>query len=176
MRALHTKLDCYGGFVIRFRQAARSFRSSLQRLRRASPGSEEINRPLLVIAKNSRPNWSGLRLKVIRRDRFRCRGCDRPGDEVTLEIHQIQPGASDVAGVLALCPNCRELANARGLSGIHIPDFLRQLWCHLHHSVPRTDPTLTLLESTVEDVLLQQCRERLLGETPYQTLRHRISD
>jgi hypothetical protein len=127
-------------FVIRFRQSARSFRSSLHRLWRASPSYAEINRPFLVIDKDRRSKWSGRRLKVIRRDRYRCRGCDRRGDEVTLEIHQIQSGASDVAGMLALCPNCRELANALGLCGVHIPDFLRQLWCHLHHSVSGTDP------------------------------------
>ena len=71
-------------------------------------------------------------MKIVRRDRYRCRGCDRRGDEVTLEIHQIRPGASDMSGMLALCPRCRQLARAFQLSGDHIPDFLLQLSRHLH--------------------------------------------
>ncbi len=120
-------------FTIRLRQAVQMFRF-LPQLRLAS----QCNR--LGPAIDSQVNWSGQRMKVVRRDRYRCRGCDRRGDEVTLEIHEICPGASDIAGMLALCPNCRELANAFHLSGAHIPDFLRQLWRHLHHSTSNMGP------------------------------------
>ncbi len=72
-------------------------------------------------------------MKIVRRDRYRCRGCDRKGDEVTLEIHQIFPGASEVSEMLALCTNCRAVASAFQLAGTDVPDLLRQLWRHLHH-------------------------------------------
>lgn len=150
-------------FTIRFRQAAQMF-GLLQRLRRGSQGK----RPSLVI--DSPLSWSGQRMKVVRRDRYRCRGCDRRGDEVTLEIHQICPGASDIAGMLALCPNCRELANTFQLSGDHIPDFLRHLWRHLHHSTPNASPTRTIAEGVGAEVLSQQSQDRSRNEVPYQTL------
>jgi hypothetical protein len=154
--------------AIWFRQAFRRFRLYLQRLSLDSPRFEKSNRLLLIVSKDHQPNWSGQRLKIIRRDRHRCRGCDRTGEEVVLEIHQIQPGASDPTEMVALCPNCRNLASVLGLTGTHIPDFLRLLWRHLHHSTPTTSPQ-PLLESSVGS------RDRSLGETAYQTLRHKIS-
>ncbi len=155
-------------FTIRFRQAAQMLRL-FERLRLGS----QCNRPNPAI--DSRLNWSGQRMKVVRRDRYRCRGCDRRGDEVTLEIHQICPGASDMAGMLALCPNCRELANAFQLSGDHIPDFLRQLWRHLHHSVPQRGKVQVLAKDAVAGVPLQQSQGSFRNETPYQALRHGTS-
>ncbi len=154
-------------FPIRLRQAVQMFRF-LPQLRLAS----QCNRPSPAI--DNRVSWSGRRMKVVRRDRYRCRGCDRRGDEVTLEIHQICPGASDTAGMLALCPNCLELANAFQLSGAHIPDFLRQLWRHLHHSVPNMGPTRSHAEGAVAEVQLQQF-QGFRNETTYQTLRHGTS-
>jgi hypothetical protein len=152
-------------FTIRFRQAAQMF-GLLQRLRLGSQG----NRSSLVI--DSPLSRSGQRMKVVRRDRYRCRGCDRRGDEVTLEIHQICPGASEIAGMLALCPNCRELANAFQLSAAHIPDFLRQLWRQLHHS---TGPIQTITAGAVAEVSSQPSQDRFRNEMPYQTLRHGTS-
>ncbi len=112
-------------FTIRFQQTAQIFRS-LQRPRLGS----ECNQPRLVI--DSPRSWSEQRMKIVRRDRYRCRGCDRRGDEITLEIHRICPGACGIAGMLALCPRCRQLAKAFQLSGDHIPDFLHQLSRHRH--------------------------------------------
>lgn len=142
-------------FVNRFRHSAQTLRSSLLRLRRTPLPSEERNRPFLVAGKYRRTNWSGQRLKVVRRDRYRCRGCDRKGDEVTLDIHLIHPGASSIDGMLSLCPNCRELANTLKLSADHIPDFLRQLWRPLH-SVPKVASIQAPSENIVGNAYLQQ--------------------
>ena len=155
-------------FTIRLRQAVQMFRF-LQRPRLDS----HCDRSGLVI--DSPLSWSGQRMKVVRRDRYRCRSCDRRGDEVTLEIHQICPGASDITGMLTLCPNCRELANAFQLSGTHIPDFLRQLWRHLHHSTPNMGPLQTITAGADTEVLSQQSQDRFRNEMPYQTLRHGTS-
>lgn len=155
-------------FTIRLREVSQMFRF-LQRLGLSS----QCNRPALLT--DSRLSWSVQRMKVVRRDRYRCRGCDRRGDEVTLEIHQICPGASDISAMLALCPNCRELANAFHLSGAHVPDFLRQLWRHLHHSTSNAGPTQTTAEGAGGEVSSQPSQDRFRNEMPYQTLRHGTS-
>jgi hypothetical protein len=114
-------------------------------------------------------------LKVVRRDRYRCRGCDRKGDEVTLDIHLIYPGATGIDAMLSLCPNCQETANALKLSSHHIPDFLRQLWRPLHHTGARISPHRELVESIPVDSLLQQPKKQALRETRYQPLRQTMS-
>jgi hypothetical protein len=69
---------------------------------------------------------------------------------MSLGVHPIQPELLDVAEMLALCPNCQGLANAIGLSGIDIPDFLRQLWPHLYHSSSRR----IISENAIDDIRL----------------------
>ena len=51
---------------------------------------------------------------------------------MTLKIHQIRPGASQVEDFLTLCASCRVLARNLELQGLAIPDFLRLLWRDLH--------------------------------------------
>jgi hypothetical protein len=116
--------------AIRFRQAAHSVHLSVQELLVASRSRASCDVRSAIC---SRQRW-----QVVRRDHSRCRGCDRKGDEVTLEIHPIGPGVSEIDGLLALCPSCRALANAFQLESSNITDFLRQLWRHLHHSTPET--------------------------------------
>jgi 5-methylcytosine-specific restriction endonuclease McrA len=58
----------------------------------------------------ARMNASKLRLEVLRRDRYRCRNCNRMGDEITLEVRQICPRASTIEEMLTLCVHCRSLA------------------------------------------------------------------
>jgi hypothetical protein len=116
--------------AIRFRQTAHSVHLSVRRLLVASHSRDSCDVRSTIC---SRQRW-----QVVRRDHSRCRGCDRKGDEVTLEVHPIGPGASEIDGLLALCPSCRALANAFQLKGANITDFLRQLWRHLHHSAPET--------------------------------------
>jgi hypothetical protein len=128
--SLHSPgLYCYRNCV-QVRDMTRSFISFLHRLW----GFAQINRQVVTVRKEGRSNGQQQKLKIIRRDRYRCRGCDKRGDERSLRVHPIQPELLDAAGMLALCPNCQGLANANGLTGIDIPDFLRHLWRHLYHS------------------------------------------
>jgi hypothetical protein len=157
------------GFIVRFRLAVRVFALVQQRpsrslchLASAMPG---------VVTANSM-SWTRLRMKVVRRDRYRCRGCDRRGDEVTLEVHRIYPDASDIDGMLALCTNCRELAKTFHLRSDHIPDFLRQLWFHLHHSAHGLAPSrVPTLDSAIPRPM-RQSQENVRSEMSYQALRH----
>lgn len=72
-------------------------------------------------------------MRALRRDHSRCRGCDTKGDEITLYIHLIEPGAHDLDSIVTLCVQCEHLANEMRLQSANIPDFLQQLWCYLHH-------------------------------------------
>jgi hypothetical protein len=76
--------------------------------------------------------WSRLRMRTLRRDRSRCRGCDVKGDEITLRVHSIRSGMSHPDALLTLCIKCLDLATEKRLQGVTIPDFLRHLWRHLH--------------------------------------------
>jgi hypothetical protein len=116
--------------AIQVKDMARSFFSFLHRLWRLS----QIDRQVVAVSKDGQSDWQQQKLTIIRRDRYRCRGCDKREAEVSLGVHPIQPELSNAAGMLALCPNCRGLANTLGLSGTDIPDFLRQLWRHIYHS------------------------------------------
>jgi hypothetical protein len=73
-----------------------------------------------------------IRLRILRRDRYRCRGCDKSGDEITLTLHQIQPETSTLEEVLTLCTRCQDLAAQRNLNANYVSEFLRQLWCQLY--------------------------------------------
>jgi hypothetical protein len=91
--------------------------------------------PFLVESKQAPRVWLRMRFRVLHRDRYRCRGCDKKAEEVTLKIHHIRPGSSQVEDVLTLCLSCRALARNLELKGVDIPDFLRYLWRHLHRRV-----------------------------------------
>jgi len=54
-------------------------------------------------------NPSRMRLQVLRRDRYRCRSCNRVGDEITLEVLPIWPRASTIEEMLTLCVHCKKL-------------------------------------------------------------------
>lgn len=128
-RFISPGLYCYRNGV-QVRNMTRSFISFLHRLW----GFAQIDWQVVTVRKEGRSNGQQQKLKIIRRDRYRCRGCDKRGDERSLRVHPIRPELQNGAGMLALCPNCRELASANGLDGIDIPDFLRHLWRHLYHS------------------------------------------
>jgi hypothetical protein len=72
-------------------------------------------------------------MRALRRDHSRCRGCDRKGDEITLYIHLIEAGGHDLDAMVTLCTQCEQLASELKLQSASIPDFLQQLWRHLHH-------------------------------------------
>jgi hypothetical protein len=157
------------GLIVRFRLAVRVF-ALLQQWRSRSLVHLASTRPCVVTANST--SSTRLRMKVVRQDRYRCRGCDRKGDEVTLEVHRIHPDASDIDGMLALCTNCRELADTFHLSSDGIPDFLRRLWFHLHHSAHKLPPSrVPALDSAVERPS-RQSQENVHSEMSYQALRH----
>lgn len=94
-----------------------------------------LDRPFIVEPKENPRTWIRMRLRILHRDRYRCRGCDKKAREVTLRIHQIRPGVSPPEDALTLCIGCRSLAKHLELKAIDIPDFLRSLWRHLHRTV-----------------------------------------
>jgi hypothetical protein len=94
---------------------------------------QQSRRPILIGRKELQSDWPRLRMRVLRRDRSRCRGCDKKGDEVTLCIHLIRPDASGMDAMVTLCRKCSDLAIENGLESDVIPHFLRHLCCHLYH-------------------------------------------
>ena len=101
--------------------------------------SDLVLEPTPIRGRNVTRRWSRLRMRVLCRDHFRCRGCDRKGDEITICIHLIESGGCDLDAMLTLCTQCEHLANEMKLQGASIPDFLRLLWRHLHHPEPELE-------------------------------------
>ncbi len=83
---------------------------------------------------------SKTRLCVLRRDHYRCRGCDTKGDEVTLNIHQIQSETSNIEEKLTLCARCQDIVQRLNLRADRIPEFLQQLWCQLYPALQTEYP------------------------------------
>ncbi len=100
---------------------------------------------------SSAPTWqqttspSKLRIRVLRRDRYRCRGCDRKRDEITLCVYRINSHVLDADGCLALCSDCEVVAKSLAVEAESIPDLLRVLWLRLHES--RNNPALLPLSA-----------------------------
>lgn len=82
--------------------------------------------------RNAQQRWARLKVRVLRRDRFRCRCCDRKGDEITLAVRSVRAGKVDQNCLLTLCVNCERIARGLGIASDSIPEFLRQLWYHLY--------------------------------------------
>lgn len=78
--------------------------------------------------------WTMLRMSVVRRDRYRCRGCDKTGDEITLRVFPMRGDLSLAKEMITLCTRCHGVVIDTGLTANGIPDFLRQLWYFLHHA------------------------------------------
>ena len=85
----------------------------------------------------ARPNPSKLRLQVLRRDRYRCRNCNRMGDEITLEVSKIRPCAATIEEMLTLCVHCRDLAEQRDITAGNIHGFLELLRDRISSAVAR---------------------------------------
>lgn len=100
--------------------------------RRSSRGQQSLH-PILIGRKDLQSDWPRLRMFVLCRDRSRCRGCDRNGDEVTLCIHLIRHDASGRDAALTLCVKCSDLAIEKNVKGDTIPEFLRLLWRNIYH-------------------------------------------
>jgi hypothetical protein len=100
--------------------------------RRSTRGQQSLH-PILIGRRDLQSDWPRLRMFVLYRDRSRCRGCDRKGDEVTLCIHLIRQDASGRDAALTLCVKCSDLAIEKDVKGNTIPEFLRLLWWHIYH-------------------------------------------
>jgi hypothetical protein len=78
--------------------------------------------------------WSKLRIRVLRRDHYRCRACDTKGDEITLLIYCVHPDVISMDGFLTLCFSCKTAAKFHAIEVQNIPQFLQVLWRHLHNA------------------------------------------
>jgi hypothetical protein len=116
-------------FSVLLGQVARRLRSTPYWSQSRSWFDRDIDRLASVEAKESPHNWLRIQTKVLRRDRYRCRRCDKKGDEAALIVHPIHPEASHEDGMLMLCANCRTLAMNREISASSISIFLWKLWC-----------------------------------------------
>ena len=122
------------------------FRKPIALFAPSSPSisEQQSRRPILIGRKELQSNWPRLRMRVLHRDRSRCRACDKKGDEVTLCIHLIRPDASGMDAIVTLCIKCSDLAIENRLEGDVIPHFLRHIWCHLHHPEKTLDSLPTV--------------------------------
>jgi hypothetical protein len=119
-------------FVFVFRFSPRWFRKSFFTFTPTSiislPGSADVQPSDWA----SQRKASNLRRGVLRRDHYRCRGCDRDEREVTLAVHPVHPDAEDEQNMLTLCRGCFAIVDETKISATHTPDFLRKLWTILH--------------------------------------------
>jgi hypothetical protein len=84
-------------FLACVRLAAREIRAGLPR----SPGARS-----LPASRGDSRYWPWLRMQVLRRDGYRCCGCGRPGDEITLQICQVKTHRDSTA-LMTLCTTCQ---------------------------------------------------------------------
>jgi hypothetical protein len=91
---------------------------------------------------------------VLRRDRYRCRGCGEDGDEITLALQPIHPAASNAEEMLTLCARCENLARRCSITSNDGSGFLPQLWSQLEFA-RRTQSTT---QSDGEKINLRRLR------------------
>lgn len=75
---------------------------------------------------------SNRRRRVLRRDRYRCRGCDKDERDVTVAVHLINPDVTEEQHMLTLCRNCFAIVNRRKIIASRTSEFLLKLWAVLH--------------------------------------------
>ncbi len=119
-------------FAFGFRSSQRRFRMSFLTFTPISiislPGSGDVQPTDWA----SQRETSNLRRRVLRRDRYRCRGCDRDEREVTVAVHLVNPDAEDEQDMLTLCRRCFAIVGETKIAASHTPEFLRKLWTVLH--------------------------------------------
>src|SRR5260221_11216630 len=113
-------------FALGIRKASRSVRSAFFVSPPISLFGQQLDRRSLTAIWDSHSIQPKIRLRILRRDHYRCRGCDKSGDEITITLHQIHPEASRLEEVLTLCTRCQDLATQRNLNSNHVSEFLRQ--------------------------------------------------
>lgn len=57
-------------------------------------------------------SWPRMRMKVLHRDRYRCRHCGSPGDEITLQVCLIQVDGQRAGEAVTLCARCQTRCDA----------------------------------------------------------------
>jgi len=116
---------------VRSMELIASFHNTARRIRRAisvpSPSALTFQ-AIRVEQADACANPSKMRLQVLRRDHFRCRGCGRQGDEITLEVMRILPEASTMEEMLTLCAHCRSLVERWNRTESNVLEILRRLW------------------------------------------------
>jgi len=100
---------------------------------------------------------SMLRLHVMRRDHYRCRGCGKMGDEITLEVRRIKPDASDSNAMLTLCVHCRKLVEQGSLAATSSSEFLQHLRHQLGFATATQSQTLTTGKSGLKQQSSSRC-------------------
>ena len=65
-----------------------------------------------------------LRADIFERDRFRCRGCAKPAEEVHHMIYRSQGGTDDPDNLVSLCRFCHQ--QAHGLHNAKLPAWVLQ--------------------------------------------------
>lgn len=91
----------------------------------------QIRQSLHVEQREALGNPSKVRHYVLRRDHSRCRGCNRMGDEITLEVRRVRPDASDIEDMLTLCVRCRRIAEQCNIAARNCGEFLYLLGRYL---------------------------------------------
>jgi hypothetical protein len=89
-----------------FRHAAREIRSVLMDRPGVDPPLSPGARSLPSRSDDSR-DWPWLRMQTLRRDGYRCRGCGRQGDEITLQVCEIHTHRAHSPLLMALCVSCQ---------------------------------------------------------------------
>ncbi len=65
-----------------------------------------------------------VRANIYERDRFRCRGCAKPAEEIHHMIFRSQGGTDDPSNLVALCQDCHQ--QAHGLRSGKLPAWVLQ--------------------------------------------------
>lgn len=58
------------------------------------------------------------RANVFERDRFRCRGCAKPAEDIHHIVFRSQGGSDDLVNLVALCRNCHDQAHGKRGNGL----------------------------------------------------------
>lgn len=75
-------------------------------------GKAEIEKYAALIGNQENDEWVSIRRRAIRRDRQKCRRCDKKIAYDSLTVHHIKPrasgGSDDLANLISLCSKCHE--------------------------------------------------------------------
>ena len=94
-------------------------------------------------------DWRAIRIRVLRRDAFRCRSCKKP----TLgQVHHIVPsglgGSSRLSNLITLCGKCHMLVSP-------VPDWvIRKVWKIREEEIP-------VVRQQVQDCIAKYCLQRV---------------